>query len=474
MIEGAILKEVRRFIDRYGSSYEDLAEVVRKAAETVKKEVGHDIVRDVYSRKTKQGTELKSVAKIAEKIWRKRRESGKKNFKIIELNDIIGVTIVIQYPDQVESVATKLEQRLRGEKIDISKPETHGELGYYAHHADCISRRANSANFLCEIQIKTMLQDAWSTKMHDLTYKPQGRLDRRLKGLMQSIGDTLQLIEQQSAQLRDMIQEQWNVEEQTRKIARERLFESLPSVKKIRTTKSEVRTLIRQINQMKIELENASRNDHVLMDMGAEVAKLCRRYAHLGWLAAFELARLRPQGDQTNLFETAIDEWLGLSKAPSDSREVITIPLMFYSLGDLENAVSYSHRILEDFSKLLTKGDKSYVLFNLANFLVEQEYYHPNRDPKVHKQQEKYIRRLFKRAGGARADAEVRQSTEGFMLITFGNTPDDIRKGIKLCDGAKSSAAPDEKKIAEAFSELYVRLGWRRLIQLGTSVGKTP
>lgn len=88
--------------------------------------------------------------------------------------------------------------------------------GYHAHHMVFLSDEAKHADLHCEVQVKTMLHDAWAAKTHDLNYKPQGQTDKRLSRMMQVFGDALEFIEVQSELLRHLIHERWNTEVERR------------------------------------------------------------------------------------------------------------------------------------------------------------------------------------------------------------------------------------------------------------------
>src|SRR5262249_42078249 len=112
-------------------------------------------------------------------------------------------------------------------RMSVSKPEVHeNRAGYWATHIVC-SSRFGAERLNCEIQVKTILHDAWSAKMHDLTYKPIGVLDPKLNQLMASVATTIESLEKQSVLIRDMIKANWNVEEKTRRAARHEVFTTL-------------------------------------------------------------------------------------------------------------------------------------------------------------------------------------------------------------------------------------------------------
>jgi ppGpp synthetase/RelA/SpoT-type nucleotidyltranferase len=82
---------------------------------------------------------------------------------------------------------------------------------------------------ICEIQVKTLLDDGWATKTHDLTYKPrQGvSVNPELKAQVNILGDSIQLIERQSDIVRKLIEHQWSRDRQRRAAAQQQLLFAL-------------------------------------------------------------------------------------------------------------------------------------------------------------------------------------------------------------------------------------------------------
>lgn len=74
-----------------------------------------------------------------------------------------------------------------------------------------------SAGPVCELQIKTLLHDAWGAKTHDLTYKPAGRIGAELLESFELLGTQLANLEIQSDTLRASIVKTASVRETKRR-----------------------------------------------------------------------------------------------------------------------------------------------------------------------------------------------------------------------------------------------------------------
>jgi hypothetical protein len=88
-------------------AYRSLLSTVESHCRDIKRELGEGIVYRVYGRDEKQvdHTIYKSRAKIATAVM---RMGDPARVKIEEVADVIGLTIVVHYPDQIGSVVDLL------------------------------------------------------------------------------------------------------------------------------------------------------------------------------------------------------------------------------------------------------------------------------------------------------------------------------------------------------------------------------
>ncbi len=112
------------------------------------------------------------------------------------ITDLIGVRVVCLYEDELEKVA----QILRGHftVIDVTDKvsaveSTEASFGYKGLHLDLklnasdsdVPAHAHCANLTFELQVRTIIQDAWSVLDHKIKYKKSipGELKRRINVL---------------------------------------------------------------------------------------------------------------------------------------------------------------------------------------------------------------------------------------------------------------------------------------------------
>ncbi len=419
-------------------------------------------------------SEFKEPAKIAAKARQKSESVDFRSF--LELTDIIGLTVVVQYPDQVDGVIAEVQRQLATKSIGVSDPERHvNKSGYYATHLICTSRYSVEP-LHCELQLKTMLHDAWSAKMHDLTYKPMGMLDSRLAALMASIAGTIESLEHQSRLIRDMIQAGWNVEENTRQIARENVFKELSKIRILAPT-AEIDALVElqdRIERSTTALEAKTIKDPEVMKLMDDVRTVCKSNLRAGWMLAGRIASLRPTPEFTRFFMGYADAWLKaapglITESDFDEREISAVPLMFYVIGDLDRAIDYSVDILEDpaFASL-SDSRKARINFNRATFMIEREYHLPTMDKRAQDRLKREIEEILARPSVValnKANISEMRDTEGMLKITFAATKEEARLGIEDCVATRPLATK-EHALTDAYADLNLRLGWRRYFEL--------
>jgi ppGpp synthetase/RelA/SpoT-type nucleotidyltranferase len=436
----------------------------------VKRELGADVVRTVYSRKDKQenGEALKAYAKIAKALTAKRIDDPAA--PIFEVDDIIGLTVVVLYPDQIELVRARLLEH-PGIYVDIMKDEPVVKNGYHAHHIVVRSGDAVHADRRCEVQIKTMMHDAWAAKMHDLNYKPHGYTDRRLATMMGVFGDALQSIEKQSVLLRTLIHERWNAEVRRRLGAQRALFSRLEW---IRDAFSPEANAIYQTVRAAANLTTSTPPDW--HDIAARVVAHRQSLRERAWLALFLADGSRRPVHAAAALQR-VNEFLviageQISRGEVDGQEIWPLPLALSACGDLDGAIAISDYILMHITQLPSE-DRDLVHFNLANFLVEQAVFEPV-DPDTSS--------LRSRVEGALAECKYIENEDpsafhdlrGMLEVALSPDAAVVRDAIKLIERGLNEAKPEYKEIATIYFELHSRLAWRRLLELEAKTADAP
>jgi len=466
------------FLRDYGDDYITLNKMVLDVCFGIQSRLGKHVVTEVYCRPTSgAGGPFKSAEKIATKVRKWGLTPTESNFLLI--NDIIGITVVIAYPDYIDQVVAAVKKALQTRKstlIDIVKHEARN--GYYATHLN-YSHFVKAEKLKFELQIKTLLHNAWSKKMHDLTYKPTRANDPRLDALMASVATTIQSLEDQSKLIRDMIQANWNIELLARQEARRQVFDDM-----LRYSEASWNTRPREVLDLRTQVDAAipwlpkePAGSAKLRKLTEAVDKCCAKPELLryGWILAGQIASHRPESDLNRFFRRHAGAWLEEAKAlfaqnKIDSKEVRTIPLVFYVLGDLESAISYSLWISQEKSfESMSEQDRVNLEFNRIDFLIEREFHQPTQQAdqrrEIRKQVEEFLSSLKPEQHPAPDFESAVADARGMMMITFGTNATEVREGIEICVKARTLATEDIK-VSDAYADLHMRLGWRRYFEL--------
>lgn len=467
-----ISAEVERHMSaKRKKAFSELYSTVLKVCTQVKSDLGVNVVRDVYGRDDKQGEVYKTNAKIAKKIAIKRKE-GRQEYSVKDVKDIVGLTAVLQYPDQVDTFINEIEKRLASHDISVGGKEKVRKPGYYATHVDLVSAVPPHAGLYCELQVKTMLHDAWAAKMHDLNYKPNGEIDPRLDSMMRVIADTIESIEVQSQTLRELITERWHAESLWRKAARLRMFETMPAWVTGREMMDPAAiAILEEMVQKKSDISVAAKDSAYIRALEKRISSVGKKSSRDVWVLFSYLASLTGHQANVDYALQLIDDWVSEVEGTDMNGEnllqsnVHSIPLACSAVGDLDRAIDLSRHILKQFSTL-SDHTVRVLKWNLANFLTEKHYFVPE-DPETKKQISDEIASLVADCGELRAlDESMFHDLEGMMIVSFSNNAREIREAIKLIERGLSEAPSDEEKIAEAFFELHSRMAWRRLLEV--------
>jgi ppGpp synthetase/RelA/SpoT-type nucleotidyltranferase len=255
-------EDVRNFVDLGREEYEQALASLRALLNTMmKKEPAFRSVYKLYSRGDIQGgDELKSAHKIRLKFNEHNLEKGVSEASLYDVPDIVGMTIVVSYPTEISNVASILDIAVdkrvltaipRDESRDrkSSIVSRHGwpieANGYFACHYNVRLPGLRAERPICEIQIKTLLHDAWGAKTHDLTYKPTGRVGAELLTSFNLLGDNLANLDQQSDALRQSIVRTARVRETKRRKVQTCVLSSLSLInaQRIKTQRMRKRLL---------------------------------------------------------------------------------------------------------------------------------------------------------------------------------------------------------------------------------------
>lgn len=157
---------------------------------------------------------VKSFNSYYRKVLRLKAEEVACRGKLVALTDMMGIRIICAFIEDLHNV----EQQVK-DLFDVKEVEYKGsgqnfrEFGYESIHVlvaipdDCMPEHCDveiPANIVCEIQIRTILQDAWAEVEHELIYKTEFTpFDMPLRRKLASINASLSLADTIFQEIRD-------------------------------------------------------------------------------------------------------------------------------------------------------------------------------------------------------------------------------------------------------------------------------
>jgi ppGpp synthetase/RelA/SpoT-type nucleotidyltranferase len=163
------------------------------------------VARIIFSREPP----VKTLASITQKIDNQRQTDP--NFDYEQLVDIIALTVLCPYESDVQQFIAWMKEAFEVHTDDAQAYRDYesGHRGYHYVISPTIREiavRGRGFRKRCEIQIKTILQEAFDAKSHDLAYKP-GVLEvgEDLKLQFSLLANLLRVIDGQSEFLKRII-----------------------------------------------------------------------------------------------------------------------------------------------------------------------------------------------------------------------------------------------------------------------------
>ena len=188
---------IRQFID-IRPNYEKLAE-----------EVSYILKKCVESENVEY-SEITHRTKTLDSFCEKSSRKGYKD-SIKEITDIAGVRIVFLYISDLPKIEDIIEKNFEVvDKIEKLDKEDIERFGYGAmHFLVSLDEKASGARYdelkelVCEIQVRTILQDAWAIVSHHLSYKQESDIPKQLRRKLNALSGLFETADDQFNRLRD-------------------------------------------------------------------------------------------------------------------------------------------------------------------------------------------------------------------------------------------------------------------------------
>lgn len=156
---------------------------------------------------------VKSFSSYYRKVLRlKSSEAEKSDF--VELTDMMGIRVICAFLEDLTEVENQVKENFDVKEVEYKGAEqSFREFGYESVHilisvpVDCKPENANlplPETLVCEIQIRTILQDAWAEVEHELIYKSEFTpFDMPLRRKLASMNASLSLADIIFQEIRD-------------------------------------------------------------------------------------------------------------------------------------------------------------------------------------------------------------------------------------------------------------------------------
>ncbi len=146
----------------------------------------------------------KKLESFAEKMDRKNYSSP-----LDQITDLAGARVVYLYPSDRPRIEKAIEEDFEVIERVEKTPGQDSQFGYMAmHFLVKLGPRSSGARYddikhlICEIQVRTVLQDSWAVLDHHLSYKQGSDVPEQLKSQLHSLSDFLRKADENFDHLR--------------------------------------------------------------------------------------------------------------------------------------------------------------------------------------------------------------------------------------------------------------------------------
>ena len=166
---------------------------------------------DLYSPIEQVSGRVKSVSSILEKMQRKHIPMERMEE---EVEDIAGIRIICQFEEDIETVASLIQNRsdmtIKSEKNYLKHVKQSGYRSLHLIIYYTVETLNGPRKLQAEIQIRTIAMDFWATIEHSLQYKYKGDMPPHVAERLTNAADAIILLDQEMSSVRDEIMDAQN------------------------------------------------------------------------------------------------------------------------------------------------------------------------------------------------------------------------------------------------------------------------
>jgi ppGpp synthetase/RelA/SpoT-type nucleotidyltranferase len=417
-------EEFFRQYEKEKNDYEQLSAYILMMCQKYKQRNPNNI-RVVFSRQPA----IKQWDSIVGKINRKREEPGRENYKYSDLKDLIGITVLCAFESDKAAFMRWLAKAFfvqEEERVD------NLETGHRGLH--CIIK-VNGASYganpewigkRCEIQVKTLLEEAFDAKSHDLAYKPGHReVSEKVKTQFAQFSEVLRSVDKQSEFLKSLIMADETEMELRRKACVSLYLASANDL----------------IEELGIDPTSGNIRPQALAKLLSEIQQRGEKKADLPLCRYTALCALECN-DELFAQQTFVLCESFLNTGSPEPNSFMGVATVEWALGDFENAIAHVKKAI-DLSARPEQSDqtdsaKSTFIYLVTDWMVTR---------RKSKAEWTELAATYKQELDARPTSGI-LDTLGFYEVVFGKDRDAVEKG-------RATLRQSHEQAPEAFHPFY-------------------
>lgn len=184
-----------------------LTQIMNKVEEKLKNTI-------VLSSAPTYKSRVKSFASYYRKVLRLKADEVASRGKLVALTDMMGIRVICAFLEDLKEVESQVRNNFTVKEVEYKgSGDNFKEFGYESIHIlvsippDCMPKDSKvqiPQGLVCEIQVRTILQDAWAEVEHELIYKTEfSPFGMPLRRKLASINASLSLADTIFQEIRD-------------------------------------------------------------------------------------------------------------------------------------------------------------------------------------------------------------------------------------------------------------------------------
>ena len=449
----SLIDEIRTFLKQRRTDYEAAVTQIKTLLDSYKRNTseGRRAIYRVASRSDYGKDELKTPESIEGKLEERRLDNPK--YQLVDLEDIIGITIVCVHPKYISTVTSHLQMLLdEGKLAECDGELVEYESGYQAWHYK-VALPGRLRHCYCEVKVMTMLEEAWAFRTHDLLYKPRipVKPTHHLRGKL--LSEILRAVDIQSEELASDIEKQREVEEIRRSAARAALFQALNRDIKA----SEDQELHRLWDYVKRNQKIFKRGSVTRLINRIEQSKNCRGIDRDSCRIVAYAAVIRDDDQLDGYTLDLIDEWIYKAVNTEEKASRLFLKaLVLWGLSD-PSAITVGKAALQQASQAQNAKLEASGKGNIAYFIADFD-----------KKEDKDLAQQYSKEAFEVDPSPSKLDTCGYVKIAFGENPKEVQDGWEECKKSWKKRTKRERqlrKVALAFLLLHQHKALKRLLE---------